>query len=80
MAEHLAQLEKQLREVGTTRGIEWLCMVDLVLTSIHLILQAVDLGPVHINSHSGCDAWDEGGDALRFFEGALALQVRRWSR
>lgn len=31
---------------------------------------------MHVNAHSGCDAWDEGGDALRFFEGGLALQVR----
>lgn len=42
----------------------------------HTMNQAVDLGPMHINAHSGCDAWEEGGEALRFFEGALALQVR----
>lgn len=38
--------------------------------------QAVDLGPLHVNAHSGCDAWEEATDALRFFEGAMALQAR----
>lgn len=53
---------------GHPRGWLTLSIVDFHRT------QAVDLGPLHVNAHSGCDAWEEATDALRFFEGALQMQ------
>lgn len=29
---------------------------------------------MHVNAHSGCDAWEEATDAVHFFEGALQMQ------
>lgn len=36
--------------------------------------EALSLGPVHVNSHTGCDAWREEKDVIPFFEMVLEAQ------
>ena len=36
--------------------------------------EALSLGPVHVNAHSGCDAWSEEKEVRPFFEKVLEAQ------
>lgn len=36
--------------------------------------EALSLGPVHVNAHTGCDAWSEEKEVLPFFEKVLEAQ------
>jgi hypothetical protein len=36
--------------------------------------EALSLGPVHVNAHTGCDAWNEEKEVVPFFEKVLEAQ------